>query len=254
MISSGRRFSAALCAVLACALAVGCGSGGTPKGPPVVHLSLTAPVDGARLNVRNVLVLGTVDPPAASVRVAGHPTPVANGSFRHWVSLRRGLTRIGIEAKARGYISAAMSVAVHSGPRHFAIPRSPDNALSDFLGRANQACSDAVTKFDAIGLAHLDQVVTPNEAVRIANQIVGIGNRLIPRLRAIHAPPAQAPGYRAFIDHLQTLTNQVPNVVSAAASGNESNALAIFGGAKETLAKAGAEGSTLELFTCANNL
>jgi hypothetical protein len=254
LIGDGRRLSAALCAVFACVAVAGCGSSGGQQGPPTVHLSLTAPVDGARVNVGNVLVLGTVDPPVATVRVAGRSTHVANGSFRRWVSLRRGLTRIGVVAKAPGYISATLNVAVHSGPRRYAIPHSPDNVLSDFLGRANQACSDAVTKFDAIGLAHLDQVVTQNEAVQISSQILAIGNRLIPRLRAIHAPAKQAPGYAAFIDHLQTLIGQVTNVVNAAAAGNASNALAIFGGAKETLALASAEGTTLELFTCANNL
>jgi hypothetical protein len=160
------------------------------------------------------------------------------------------LTRIGVEAGAPGYISATLNVAVRSAPRRFAIPRSPDNPLQDFLNRANQVCSRGVARLQQLVLAHLDQSLTTAQAVHVSQQVAAIYRPVIPQLRAIHAPPQQAGGYVRFVEHLQSALNDVNSVISAAAVGNVSGALTAFAGAKTTLTTADAEASTLELFAC----
>lgn len=251
MSGPGRSWSA-LTAIVAAAVLAGCGSNAASTQSTSVHLSLTAPVNGAGVNVARVLVFGTVDPPTAKVKVAGGNTRVSNGVFRRWVSLRRGLNHIGIEARAPGYVNATMNVTVRDLPRRYAIPHSPGSPLQDFLNRANQVCSGGVFRLQELALHHLDQAPSAGQAVHIAHQIANITGPIIPRLRAIHAPPQQAAGYAKFVDDLQALLGQANSVVSAAASGNIRGALSAYGGTQATLANVDAEGTALELYTCAN--
>jgi Glucodextranase, domain B len=89
----------------------GCGSTSSPR---VVGLTVTAPTGGSEIAVGNVRVFGTVIPTSAVVVVAGKRVHVANGSFARWISVRRGVNRIEIAAKAPGYTSASTNVEVSS--------------------------------------------------------------------------------------------------------------------------------------------
>ena len=58
-------FASALAATIMAAVATtGCGGA---QSPPAVHLALTAPTEGAAVNVSKIKVFGTVDPPSAAV-------------------------------------------------------------------------------------------------------------------------------------------------------------------------------------------
>lgn len=86
------RLSITIAFVVASAAAAGgCGGGkDVAAPPPAVRLSLTAPVDGARVDVSRLLVFGTVDPAAAAVRIDAVRVKLVHGSFRHWMPLAQG--------------------------------------------------------------------------------------------------------------------------------------------------------------------
>jgi hypothetical protein len=98
------------------ALLGGCGSASKPASPPAVQLSLTAPVDGATVAVRNIDVLGTIRPNNAVVVVAGKRVRVVNGAFKQPLLLRRPLTRISVVVNASGYVGSTSWVTVHYVP------------------------------------------------------------------------------------------------------------------------------------------
>jgi hypothetical protein len=81
-----------------------------------VRLALTAPTDGSEVSVSNIRVFGTVDPPSASVVVAGEHTHVAHGVFGRWIALRAGLSHIRIVASAAGYVPTKLNITVRSSP------------------------------------------------------------------------------------------------------------------------------------------
>jgi glucodextranase-like protein len=102
---------------VACAAAVGCGSAGTASAPPKVTVTLTAPTDGATVEVSKIEVLGTITPESAVVRVSGKPVHVKQGAFEEPLVLRKGVTHIRIDASAKGFSSASMVVSVRYAPR-----------------------------------------------------------------------------------------------------------------------------------------
>jgi hypothetical protein len=98
---------------IGCPLVVGCGSASTPRK---VQVSLSAPTDGATVAVSRIEVLGTVAPENSAVRVGGKRVPVAHGAFKAPISLRRGLTRIRIEARANGLGDSSTIISVRYSP------------------------------------------------------------------------------------------------------------------------------------------
>jgi Glucodextranase, domain B len=79
-----------------------------------VHVAVTAPTDGAVVSVRNVQVVGTVDPRRAAVTVGGKRAHSVDGSFRRAVTLQRGVNHIEIVARAPGYFPATQRITVRS--------------------------------------------------------------------------------------------------------------------------------------------
>jgi hypothetical protein len=253
MLRVGRRLPLALGAVVACVAAVGCGKS-APTGPPTVHLSLTAPVDGARVDVRNLLVLGTVDPQTAIVKVAGTRVHVSSGTFRRWVSLRSGVTHIGVSAVAPGFIGSALSVSVHSGRRRIPIPHSPPTPLQEFLNRANQACSRGVDQLLGFDFAHIDRGVTSQVAIQRAHRASQVGAQVLRQLRAIHAPAKQAAAYAAFLADFNTFVGAIGRAANAGGTGQAGAAITLINGADPTLSKLASEAEGLELFLCFGGL
>jgi hypothetical protein len=105
--------AAVLCVVLLPLAALGCGSSSAPKG---VQLSLIAPTNGAKLVVSRVFVTGSVRPASARVAVAGHTVPNHRGRFGVWLSLRRGVTHLRVDASAPGLVPYRSDLAVESRP------------------------------------------------------------------------------------------------------------------------------------------
>jgi hypothetical protein len=103
------RFFLALPLVVACGVVSGCGAAQTPGS---VQVSLTAPVDGATVNVHRIVVLGTVRPKLAVVTVSGKRVRVINGTFRHPFVLRQRLTRIRVVASAAGLAGSATDISI----------------------------------------------------------------------------------------------------------------------------------------------
>lgn len=135
-----------------CAFAAGCGSASTQvaSAPPKVQVSLTAPTDGATVDVPRIYVIGTIVPRNARLRVAGKAVRVVDGTFREPMSLRRGLTHIRIDATARGFARSGMVVAVRYRARISAPETSsskspvPNAALSDGGGLPQGSLAEAV--------------------------------------------------------------------------------------------------------------
>lgn len=109
-----RRLRLAALLFVACGMAVGCGGAATPSA---VHVSITAPVDGATVVVPGIEVLGTIEPKNGVVTVSGKRAQVENGTFRRPMLLTTRLTRIKIVARARGYVDSTMEVSVSYQPR-----------------------------------------------------------------------------------------------------------------------------------------
>jgi hypothetical protein len=114
---------------VACALVAGCGSSSTAS-PPKVRVSLSAPTDGATVNVSNIEVLGTVAPENAVLIVSGQHVRVRHGAFKMPMSLRKGLTHIKIEARATGFVRSSTVILVRYSPPRHAAPGSPQPPTS----------------------------------------------------------------------------------------------------------------------------
>lgn len=106
-----RRVACAAAAVLACGGIAGCGITGA-AGPPVVSVAMVAPSPGATVNVRSIEVLGKVEPQTAKVAVDGHRVRVAAGVFSQPMVLHHRLTKIRIQASAKGFASSSAVVSV----------------------------------------------------------------------------------------------------------------------------------------------
>ena len=253
IVRVGRRLPFAVATVAACVAGVGCGTS-TPATPSVVQISLTAPVDGARVDVRNLLVFGTVNPQYAKVKVLGRVVRVNNGAFRRWVALRPGVTNIGVSAAAPGFVSSALKVSVRTVNRRIPIPHSPRSALQEFLNRANQACSQTVTQDLGFAFKHLDQGYNESVGVAFARKVVGDFGRLLGQLGRIKAPAPQAQGYQKMISDFSSAVSQLNGAVGAATSGQLSTANVLFSQANATVGQAVADADALELYLCGSGL
>jgi Glucodextranase, domain B len=180
----------------------GCG-GSAPVAPPPVHVSLTAPIDGAKISSRHLVVLGTVDPAGAVVTVAGTPTRVTNNTFRRRISLGWGVHAINVEATAPGYLPTARRVVVHNEPyrvvpvprHHGGAPKSPPA----FVRQANAACAagqSASLTSAWSGARHFAR--TGGDPAQLRRAIASSGN-LLTRLQRIRVPAQSGPSYAAFL-------------------------------------------------------
>jgi hypothetical protein len=97
-----------------CGLLAGCA--GTTPSARGVHVSITAPTDGATVVVPRIVLFGTVHPKSAAVEVSGTRVHVENGAFRRAVLLRRRLTHIKIVARAPGALASTTTLAVRYTP------------------------------------------------------------------------------------------------------------------------------------------
>ena len=100
------------------------GCGGS-SGPRAVQVSLLAPTSGATVVVRRIFVTGSVQPAQSKVVVAHRRAPTHDGHFGIWLPLGRGLTHIHINARASGYQTAALDVAVRRAAPSQATRRRP---------------------------------------------------------------------------------------------------------------------------------
>jgi hypothetical protein len=114
------------------ALLSGCGAASTPT-PSKVQVSLTAPTDGAKVAVPTIEVLGSIVPKNAVLNVSGKRVRVRHGAFRTVILLHKGLTRIRLKAKAKGFVGSSITVWVHYAPRGDGIvePAAGERGASD---------------------------------------------------------------------------------------------------------------------------
>jgi hypothetical protein len=115
---------------ITCLAIAGCGSSSAPSA---VHLALIAPTDGATVNVDRLLVTGSVEPANSKVKVGGRIVKSSHGRFGVWISLRRGLNRLHIDASARGLQPDRLNLAVRSTntPSHSRHAHAAPQALPD---------------------------------------------------------------------------------------------------------------------------
>jgi hypothetical protein len=79
-------------------------------------VSLIAPTDGATVAVATIDVLGTITPKNAILHVSGRRVRLKHGAFKTPILLRKGRTRIRIEARAKGFVGASVIVSVRYSP------------------------------------------------------------------------------------------------------------------------------------------
>lgn len=133
------RSRASLIVVLGAGLALlsGCGAASTSKSTlSRVQVSLTAPTSGAKVAVSTIEVLGTITPENAVLHVSGRRVRVRHGVFKTPILLHRGLTRIRIEARAKGFVGSSVIVSVRYAP-----PRGGTVAAAEGEPGASQAQS-----------------------------------------------------------------------------------------------------------------
>ena len=114
-----RRSRASLVAVLGAGLVLFAGCGAASTSTPAskrVQVFLVAPTDNATVAVPSIEVLGTVSPEDAVLRISSRRVRVRHGAFKTSILLHRGLTRIRIKARARGFAGSSMTVLVRYAP------------------------------------------------------------------------------------------------------------------------------------------
>jgi hypothetical protein len=249
-------------ALIGCgAAATGCGqSGVTP--PPSVQVSLTAPTDGATISTRNLLVFGTVDPPSAAVTVAGIRVRVANGVFRHWMSLGWGARLIRLEATAPGYSPTGIRVAVRNealrvtavGQRRTHGRGGPAaNSSAPFVARANQACARPHAADLGIAWSEASKLTSADSRVQPVQQLITNGEQLAAQLRRIRVPLAQAPAYSAFVASYQAAIDGVQGILADAQAHQARKLESDVSGLALTFRTAAQSGDALGLHACTND-
>jgi hypothetical protein len=175
-------------------LAGGCGGSAKPAGPKTVTLLLTAPSSGAVVNVRQIDVVGSVDPVTASVRVDRDGTRVKKGSFKHTLRLHNGVNKIRIVATALGYQAGSAVVSLRYRPAEPA--GGPDGA---FISQTNAACSKANDQVNKLPVPSTVAIAQSD-----FNRELQYDSDFINRLRSIHAPHPLAGSFAHFISLSQT--------------------------------------------------
>lgn len=130
--------------MIAAIVTAGCGGA---QSPPAVRLVLTAPTEGAVVNISEIKVFGTVDPSNAAVNVAGDPVHVSHGAFARWMTLHAGLSHIKIVATAAGYTPADMNIPVSSSPSAPPTQTAATSAEPSASGIVNPTPSPAGSRY-----------------------------------------------------------------------------------------------------------
>jgi hypothetical protein len=222
-----------------------------------VHVSLTAPTDGATITTRKLLVFGTVDPPSAAVTVAGTRVRVANGVFRHWISLGWGARLIRLEATAPGYSPTAMRVAVRNEAlRVTAVHRRNHRRgrpAAPFVTRANQACARSQAADLGIAWSEAGKLTSPDSRVQPVQQLITTGEQLVAQLRRNRVPLAQAPAYSAFVGSYQAAIDGVQGILADAQAHQPGKLESDISGLALTFRTAAQRGDALGLHACTND-
>jgi hypothetical protein len=203
---SRRVQCAGLAALCAAALAGSCGQ--TRSSPRAVHLTVTAPIDGAAVAVRSVVVFGKVDPAGAAVTVAGKHPRVMDGVFRQPMALRRGLNHIELVASAAGYMSAREDLEVRSSARS-AGGSTPRRAVPrDFARAASVICARSSTGLGAI--RGIPGGPSPRRAMLIRAHLLAMARQL-GRLRP---PPALKASFESYLRLLRFQAALMPQLAA----------------------------------------
>jgi len=154
-LSAGTRRLLLLVPVLA-VTASGCGGGRSAPDPPV-RLELRSPPDASVVRGREITLRGRVEPPQASVLVAGSPVSVEAGAFSASVALNDGVNVIDVLASADGRLPAMTALRV----TRQATVRVPDVAGLDPQSAADRLAAAGLraTVRDESDL--LDQLLVP---------------------------------------------------------------------------------------------
>lgn len=197
------RAATTLCAALACAVAGGCGGGGSAARPHV-RVVVTAPTDGSTVAVHAIEVIGRVSPRAASVRVGGRPAIVAGGRFRVPVVLAGRVTRIAIVARARGYETWATSITVHYARPPRARASAPASTrtvataqpYTGVLAPADRICAARNRKVLAL------PAVTPYNVDAHDAAMLTINDGAVAQLRTLERSPDERALLGPYVDYL----------------------------------------------------
>lgn len=111
---SASHLRTAVLLLVLCGLLGGCAA--TTPSARGVHVSITAPTDGATVVVPHIVLLGTVHPKSAAVEVSGKRVDVNNGTFKRAVLLKRRLTHITIVARAPGALVSTTTLSIRYIP------------------------------------------------------------------------------------------------------------------------------------------
>src|SRR3954469_7096081 len=109
-----RRFAPLLGGLFACFGLAACGGDEAPprKPPALLRRQISSPADTAVASGDTIRVRGTVNPPAARVRVLGRRADVSGGAFTAQVPLEAGANVIDVVASARGRTAAFAALRV----------------------------------------------------------------------------------------------------------------------------------------------
>jgi Glucodextranase, domain B len=207
-----RWLAVGLCAP-ALAVAAGCGSSSqqsAASGPRSVQVSLTAPTDGATVNVDRLKVFGTVTPAGAAVSVGGHRAGHGDGTFQRWIGLRHGANRIRVRASAPGYEPTTLEITVTSGGAT-ALTGAPAPRPSGFVARANAVCGDLNGQ-----VLTLPPIVNDGTFKSDFAQIIALNDSAVRRLRALTPPPASAARYAQFLAVLSSEVGRARQILADA--------------------------------------
>jgi hypothetical protein len=184
-----------LCTVVTACAVAGCGGSSAPPAH-VITLSVNAPNYGAVVGVRDIVVLGSVTPAQALVRVNHARAKVVKGSFKHALRLHKGVNHIRIVASAQGYKGVTTVVKLRY--------RSDNSgaALNRFIAEGNQACSKLVA-----GIGRLPQINSAAALHQDVEAVLGLDQAFLARLRTIHAPGKLQAPFNKSIHQLQSAVN-----------------------------------------------
>jgi hypothetical protein len=201
------------CAAAAAALCLSLAGCGGSTGPQTVQVSLTAPTAGSTIVVSQIRVIGTVAPALAVVVVDGRRVHVWSGNFAPAVDLRRGVNRVRIVARAAGYRSAVMDVAVRYRPAGNG-GASPGRS---FTARANAICARLASAITALPAG-----LTRASALSDLAKLDPLTRAALARLQRVNPPPAAAADYATFLGILErtiVLNSELLSALNTGATG-----------------------------------
>lgn len=165
----------------------------------MVRVMLVAPTNGAFVTVDRLPVFGKVDPRGAVVVVSGKRAQTADGSFRRWISLRRGINDIRVVATARGYVRAIINLRIRSDPGASAASGAIAVQDAAFVAKVDNVCASGQRE-----IARLHTPFPPQE-------FLAVGSKWLREFEAITPPRDKAAAYVALLSivrYQEELTRQ----------------------------------------------